>query len=164
MLPVKGRWVPLGLTAEHHLSAILARLKGKHHTARLFGEHRPQQDSASWVENQQNYISFDVLVSPKTHFHFFLRANRFQRLTLEESKWKTELLKKRLNHNKSLVWVRPCEQSPWAFFILVVKSCQIPEVLHNQAGNLHKTLMQISESTDLSKAHCTAAVLQHNFI
>lgn len=81
VLPVEGRRVPLGLTAEHHLSAILARLKGKHHTARLLGEHRPQQDSASWVENQQNYISFDVLVSLKTHFHIFLRASRFWGLT-----------------------------------------------------------------------------------
>lgn len=47
VLPVEGLWVSLGLTAKHHLSAILARLKGKHHTARLFGEHRPQQDSAA---------------------------------------------------------------------------------------------------------------------
>ncbi len=71
LLPVEGRWVSLGLTAKHHLSAILARLKGKHHTAGLFGEHGSQQDSATWVENQQNRISFDVLVSLKTNFHIF---------------------------------------------------------------------------------------------
>lgn len=53
VLPVEGWWVSLGLAAEHHLSAVLARLKGKHHTARLLGEHGPQQDAASWVENQQ---------------------------------------------------------------------------------------------------------------
>ena len=78
VLPVEGRWVSLGLTAEHHLSAILARLKGKHHAAGLFGEHRPQQDAASWVENQHNYISFDVLVRLKTNFHiFFLLTSRY---------------------------------------------------------------------------------------
>ncbi|TNN87715.1 hypothetical protein EYF80_002062 [Liparis tanakae] len=60
-LPVEGWRVSLGLTAKHHLSAILPRLKGKDHTAGLFGEHRPQQDSASWVENQHKYISFHVL-------------------------------------------------------------------------------------------------------
>lgn len=78
----------LGLTAEHHLSAILARLKGKHHTAGLFGEHGSQQDSTTWVEKQQNYISFDVLVSMKTNFHIFLSASRYRRLTEEGSKWR----------------------------------------------------------------------------
>lgn len=71
VLPVEGLRVSLGLTAKHHLSAILARLKGKHHTARLFGEHRPQQDSTSCVGDQQNYISFDVLVSLKTTFNIY---------------------------------------------------------------------------------------------
>ena len=71
MLPVKGRWVSLGLTAKHHLSAILARLKGKHHTARLLAEHGPQQDSTSCVGNQQNYLSFDVLVSLKTTINIY---------------------------------------------------------------------------------------------
>lgn len=66
MLPVEGWRVSLGLTAKHHLSAILPRSKGKDHTAGLFGEHGPQQDSASWVENQHKYISVHVLVSMKT--------------------------------------------------------------------------------------------------
>ncbi len=104
MLPVEGRWVSLGFTAEHHLSAILARLKGKHHTARLFGERRPHQDSwVSWVENQQNCISFDVL-DLKTNFYIFLLVSRFRRLTVEGGGWKTVVLEKSQNHNKIYVW------------------------------------------------------------
>lgn len=102
VLPVEGRRVSLGLAAKHHLSAILARLKGKHHTAGLFGEHGPQQDSASWVENQQNCISFDVPVRLKTNFHiFFLLANRYRRLTEGRNEWKTvQEHKRRLDRYK----------------------------------------------------------------
>ena len=71
MLPVEGWWMSLSLTAKHHLSANLSRLNGKHHAAWLFGEHGPQQDPTSWVENQKNDISFDVLVSPQNHFKHF---------------------------------------------------------------------------------------------
>lgn len=101
VLPVKGWWMSLSLTAKHHLSAVLSRLKGKHHTAGLFGELRPQQDSTSWVENQQNYISFDVLVSLKTNFHIFLLASTVAstvdiRLTDEETTWKNSAAKEKV--------------------------------------------------------------------
>ena len=47
----------LGLTAEHHLSDGLSGVDGKHHTAWLFGEHRPQQDVVSCQEEkQQHYL------------------------------------------------------------------------------------------------------------
>lgn len=83
LLPVEGWWVSLCLTAEHHLSAVLTKLKGKYHSPGLFGEHRPQQDSTSWMENQQNCISFDVLGKPETNFHIFMLVSRFQRLVDE---------------------------------------------------------------------------------
>lgn len=83
VLPVEGWRVSLGLAAEHHFSAILARFKGKHDTAGLFGEHGPQQDSTSWMENQQNCISLDVLESLETNFYVFLPVSRFQRFYRE---------------------------------------------------------------------------------
>lgn len=61
----------LGLAAEHHLSSILSRMKWEHHTAGLFGERGPQQDSTSCTDKQQNGISFDVAVGLETNFHFF---------------------------------------------------------------------------------------------
>lgn len=88
MLPVKGWWVSLGFTAKHHLSANLSGLNGKHHTAWLFGEHGPQQDSTSWMGNKKKKknISFDVLVSRKTTLNISLLASRCWKLTAEEPK------------------------------------------------------------------------------
>ena len=54
VLPVEGQGVSLGLTAKHHLSAVFASLKGEHHAARLFGEHRPKLDSTSCLGKQKN--------------------------------------------------------------------------------------------------------------
>lgn len=116
VLPVEGRRVSLGLTAKHHLSAILSRFKGKHHTARLFGEHGPQQDSASWVENQQNCISFDVLVSLKANVYIFLLKSRFWRLREEGKQCCSREGWIKINSMFGMD-PRPCEQSPWAFFI-----------------------------------------------
>ena len=53
LLPVEGHGVSLGLAAENHLSAILAGSKGKHHTARLFGEDGAQLDSTSCVGGER---------------------------------------------------------------------------------------------------------------
>lgn len=61
VLPVNGLGVSLGFAAKHHISVVLSRFEGKHHTAGLFGEHGSQQDCTSWVENQQKDVSFDVL-------------------------------------------------------------------------------------------------------
>lgn len=101
VLPVEGWWVSLGLTAEHYLSAILARLKGKYHTAGLFGEHGPLQDSTSWLENQQNCISFDVLLWLRKQF--CLQVD-FEGLQRKGSKWSTVLLKRWLNHSNIYAW------------------------------------------------------------
>lgn len=105
--PVEGCWVPLGLAAEHHLSSVLAGMKWEHHTARLFGERGPQQDSTSCTEKQQSSISFDVAVDLETNFHIhppplppplFSRFPRLpgRRVRKEEAKCKTVQMKKKV--------------------------------------------------------------------
>lgn len=146
--PVEGCWVPLGLAAEHHLSSVLAGMKWEHHTAGLFGERGPQQDSTSCTKKQQSSISFDVAVDLETNFHvfspfFFFHLlplfSRFPRL-LGRRVWKRKPSVKLYKWKESLDAIKI---NVWHISIsdahithTSCKSCCIPQRLYNEAGNL----------------------------